>query len=202
MSSHFTISATLSRRFTNVPDQGCGPEGNVLETIRNFLSAHYLQLKFVHLTAVMVWVWSTSVAYAYYLVPVFKAWRRNPRDAEIIRLRNWVMERFDQGATYEHIALPVVLVTGPLLYWAGGFTAATGWLMLKLLIVVGIFLPIEAMDYHLAHLGRAKWRFRLAGDWSGYENAVHWHWWFLLVTSPLVMVAAMVVLFLAITKPF
>jgi len=174
----------------------------MLESIRTFLGEHYLVLKFVHLTAVMVWAWSTSVAYAYYLVPVFKAWRRNPEDAEIIRLRNWVMERFDQGATYEHVALPVILVTGPLLYWAGGFTPATGWLMLKLLIVVGVFLPIEFMDYRLAHLSDAKWRYREAGDWPGYEAAIHRHWWFLLITSPLVMVTAIGVLFLAITKPF
>ncbi|MEX6724279.1 hypothetical protein [Parapedomonas caeni] len=174
----------------------------MLESTRDFLSGHYLDLKFVHLTAVMVWVWSTSVAYAFYLVPVFKAWRRHPEDAEILRMRNWVMERFDQGAIYEHVSLPIILITGPLLYWVGGFTADTGWLMLKLLIVVGIFLPIEIADYHLAHLGRAKWRFRKTADWQGYERAVHWHWWFLLITSPLVVVFAVFVLFLAITKPF
>lgn len=174
----------------------------MLEAIRNFLADHYLQLKFVHLTAVMVWVWSTSVAYAYYLVPVFKAWRRNPHDLEVIRLRNWVMERFDQGAIYEHIALPVVLVTGPILFWVGGFDTSVGWLMLKLLIVIGFFIPIEIIDYHLAHFGDAKHRYRARGDWVGYERAVHRHWWFLLVTSPLVMTAGVFVLFLAITKPF
>lgn len=174
----------------------------MLEAIRDFLAAHYLQLKFLHLTAVMVWVWSTSVAYAFYLVPVFKAWRRNPTDVEIIRLRNWVMERFDQGASYEHIALVVVLLTGPLLFWAGGFNAGVGWLMLKLLIVFGLFVPIELVDLHLAHFGGAKQRFRAAGDWEGYERALHRHWWFLLVTSPTVMISGVFVLYLAIAKPF
>lgn len=174
----------------------------MLETIRNFLAEHYLQLKFIHLTAVMVWVWSTSVAYAFYLVPVFKAWRRNPQDAEIIRLRNWVMERFDQGASYEHIALPVVLITGPILFWVGGFNSSIGWMMLKLLIVIGLFLPIEIIDYHLAHMGGAKHRFRESGDWAGYERALHQHWWFLLVTSPAVMIFGVFVLYLAIVKPF
>ena len=174
----------------------------MLESVQLFLGTHYAVLKFIHLTAVMVWVWSTSVAYAYYLVPVFKAWRRNPHDGEVIALRNWVMERFDQGATYEHVAFPIVLITGPLLYWAGGFDTSVDWLMLKLLIVVGLFLPIEIMDYHLAHLGGAKHRFRKSDDAEGYERSLHRHWWFLLVTSPLVMIAAMVVLFLAIVKPF
>ena len=173
-----------------------------MESIRLFLGSHYAELRFVHLVAVMVWIWSTSVAYAFYLVPVFKAWRRNPRDEQVRELRNWVMERFDQGAIYEHIAFPIVLITGPLLYWAGGFDSSVDWLMLKLLIVIGLFLPIEIMDYHLAHLGGAKHRFRAGDDWSGYEAAVHRHWWFLLVTSPLVMIGALFVLFLAIVKPF
>ncbi|KCZ46952.1 MULTISPECIES: hypothetical protein [unclassified Hyphomonas] len=174
----------------------------MLEPIRMFLGEYYLQLKFIHLTAVMVWVWSTSVAYAFYLVPVFKAWRRNPTDQEIVRLRNWMMERFDQGASYEHFAFPVILITGPLLFWAGGFNAHVGWLMLKLLFVAGIFIPIEVTDYYLAHFGGAKHRYREAGDAVGYERAVQHHWWFLLLSSPAIMVSAMIVLYLAITKPF
>ena len=174
----------------------------MLESIRIFLSTHYPILKFVHLTAVMVWVWSTSVAYAYYLVPVFKAWRRNPEDAEVIALRNWVMERFDHGVIYEHIAFPIVLITGPLLYWAGGFDTSVDWLMLKLLIVIGLFLPVEIVDYHLSHFGGSKHKFRGNDDWQGYEVSVHRHWWFLLVTSPLVMIGGLFVLFLAIVKPF
>ncbi|MCA8892150.1 hypothetical protein [Hyphomonas sp.] len=174
----------------------------MLESIRMFLSEYYMQLKFIHLTAVMVWVWSTSVAYAFYLVPVFKAWRRNPTDMEIVRFRNWIMERFDEGASYEHISFPIVMITGPLLFWAGGFNAHVGWLMLKLLIVAGIFIPIEVTDYYLAHFGGAKHRFRKAGDAVGYERAVQRHWWFLLLSSPAIMVSAMSVLYLAITKPF
>jgi uncharacterized membrane protein len=174
----------------------------MLEAIRLWLAENYMILKFIHLMAVMVWVWSTSVAYAFYLVPVFKAWRRNPNDSDILVLRNWVMERFDQGASYEHVAFPVVIITGPLLYWAGGFDMSIGWLSLKLLIVVGLFLPIEIMDYHLSHFGGSKNQFRQRDDWSGYEVAVHRHWWFLILTSPVIMVSAMFVLFLAITKPF
>lgn len=174
----------------------------MLEAVRQFLGEHYPVLKFIHVTAVMAWVWSTSVAYAFFVLPVFKAWRRNPTDAEVIRLRNWTIERFDQGAIYEHIAFPIVMLTGPLLYWVGGFGAGAGWLMLKLLIVVGVFLPIEIVDYHLSHFGGAKRPLREAGDWRGHERAVHRHWWFLLVTTPTVMISGMFVLFLAIAKPF
>lgn len=174
----------------------------MLENVRVFLAEYYIYLKFIHLMAVMVWVWSTSVAYAFYLVPVFKAWRRNPDDGEVIAMRNWVMERFDQGASYEHTAFPIVMITGPLLYWVGGFDMGLGWLSLKLLIVVGLFIPIEVMDYYLSHFGGSKQHFRERGDWQGYEVAIHRHWWFLLLTSPAIMMSAMFVLFLAITKPF
>ncbi|MCC5867025.1 MAG: hypothetical protein JJU27_00825 [Gammaproteobacteria bacterium] len=169
--------------------------------LQDLLAPFYLQLKFIHLLAVMVWVWSTSVAYAYYLVPVFKAWRRNPGDEGVIELRNWVMERFDHGASYEHIAFPIVLLTGPLLYIAGGWSTSAAWLTLKILIIVGVFLPIEICDYYISHLGGNKRRIRETGDMVRYEQAIHRHWWFFLVTSGPVMVFAMAVIYLAVTKP-
>jgi uncharacterized membrane protein len=174
----------------------------MIDLLRDFLSPFYLQLKFVHLMAVMVWIWSTSVAYAYYLVPVFKAWRRNPQDPELIAMRNWVMERFDHGAIYEHIAFPIVIITGPLLYLAGGWDTSSGWLLLKILIVAGIFIPIELFDYHLSHLGGNKGHVRETGTPEDYEAAVQKHWWFFLITSPAVMIFAVTVVYLAVTKPF
>ncbi len=47
----------------------------MLDTVREVLGPWYLYIKTLHLLAVMAWVWSTSVAYAFYLVPIFKAWR-------------------------------------------------------------------------------------------------------------------------------
>lgn len=173
----------------------------MLDTVREVLGPWYLYIKTLHLLAVMAWVWSTSVAYAFYLVPIFKAWRRNPLDREIVRARNWAIERFDEGATYEHIAFPIILVTGPLLYLAGGWSSSVGWLVLKLLIVFGIFLPIELMDYYLSHGPGNKGKLREAGNGEGYEIAIHRHWWFLLVSSPIVMVFAFAIVILAVLRP-
>lgn len=170
--------------------------------LQDTLGPYYIYLKFIHLTFVMIWLWSTAVAFAYYLVPVFKAWRRNPDDGQIIELRNWAMERFDHGVNYEHIAFPIVILTGPLLWIVGGWTPASGWFVVKLLIVFGLFLPIEIMDYYLAHFGGNKRRLRKSGDPVKYEQAVYYHWLFLVVISPPVMVFGIVVIFLSVVKPF
>ncbi len=170
--------------------------------LQDTLGPYYIYLKFIHLTFVMIWLWSTAVAFAYYLVPVFKAWRRNPGDNRIIELRNWAMERFDHGVNYEHIAFPIVILTGPLLWIVGGWTPASGWFVVKLLIVFGLFLPIEIMDYYLAHFGGNKRRLRKSGDAVKYEQAVYYHWLFLVVISPPVMVFGVITIFLSVVKPF
>ena len=89
-----------------------------------------------------MWFWSTSVAYTYYLVPLFRAWQQNPQELDRIHLRNWAMERFDDGAILEHIAFPIVLLTGVLLMLISGWSPDAGWFALKLVLVVLVFLPI------------------------------------------------------------
>lgn len=172
----------------------------MIDVLREILAPWYLYIKFVHVIFVMIWVWSTAHAYAYYVVPVFKAWRRNPDDEEVIKLRDWVIERFDHGVIFEHIAYPIILVTGPLLYIAGSWSTGVDWLLLKICLVVLITLPIEILDYHLSHFGGNKARIRATGDMKRYESAVHLHWYFLLYSSPVIMSSAMLIVFLAITK--
>lgn len=173
----------------------------MIDALREFLAPYYLYVKTVHVLAISAWLWSAASAYAFYLVPVFKAWRRNPQDPEVRAMRDWAIERFDQGVTYEHIAFPLVLLTGGLMYFAAGWSTAAGWLALKLLIVLGVFLPIEVFDYHLSHLGGSKQRVRRSGDPQAYERAVHVHWLFLLLTSPVVMFFGFLIVFLAVAKP-
>jgi hypothetical protein len=74
--------------------------------------------------------------------------------------------------------------------------------VLKLLIVLGFFLPIEIIDYYLSHLGGNKRRLRAAGDDDAHERGVQRHWMFLLVTSPPIIVFGFTVVLLAVTKPF
>jgi len=170
--------------------------------LQNILGPYYQWIKFVHLFFVMIWLWSTAVGFVYYLLPVFKAWRRNPEDEGIITMRDWVMERFDQGVVYEHVAFPMILLTGPLLWIVGGWNPASGWLALKLLIVIGVFVPVEIVDYYLSHFGGNKHRVRMTGDKEAYERAMQQHWLFFLITSPPVMVFGLVIVLLAVVKPF
>jgi len=81
----------------------------------------------------------------------------------------------------------IILVTGPLL--------------LKLLVVVLVFVPLEVVDYHLSHFGGNKRRLRLRGDSAGYELAVRQHWLFLRISTPVVVVFVPLVIFLTVVKP-
>src|SRR3546814_18469165 len=87
-------------------------------------------------------------------------------------------------AVIEHIAFPIVMISGPLLYWVGGWDSSATWLMIKLLIVVGFFLPIECFDYHLSHLGGNKRKALASGGTQHRERTLHLHWRFLLVPTP------------------
>jgi len=174
----------------------------MIDLLREYLGPYVLYIKFIHVFAVMAWIWSTSQAYAFYLVPVFKAWRRNPTDQGVIELRNWAMDRFDHGVIYEHIAYPVILITGPLLYVIMGYSMNQNWLLLKLLIVIGVTLPIEIFDYYISHLKGRKLLHKQANGDEAYERCLHIHWWFLLVTSAPIMTAASAIVFLAVAKPF
>lgn len=172
------------------------------EIILDFSAEHYLIIKFVHLVFAAVWAWSTSVAYSNYLLPIFRDWQRAPHDPDKARIRNWAMERFDEGAKLEHIAFPMLLLTGPMMMLAAGWTPASGWFAMKLVLIVLVFLPIEVMDYYLAHFGGNKERVRRAGDAPAYERAIHLHWWFLVITTPIVIVSITFAFYLATVKPF
>ncbi len=173
----------------------------MLEFLRDLLFDYYIYIKFIHILFVMMWAFSTFVGASSYLYPIFVAWRRNPDDKELIPMRNWVMERFDEGVIYEHIAFPVVIITGLLLFIVGGWDTTTHWLNLKVLIVLGVFIPMEVYDYYLSHFGGNKEKIRHSGDMTAYEKAIHSHWWFLLITTPGILIFVSITLFLAIVKP-
>ena len=72
----------------------------MLGFLQAMLAPYYIYIKFVHVVAVFGWLLTATCAYAFYLVPVMKAWRRHPDDPEIIPVRNWVLERFDEVVTF------------------------------------------------------------------------------------------------------
>ncbi len=165
------------------------------------LAPFYMEIKLLHILAVMVWLFSTAVGYQNYVVPAFKAWLANPDDQQAIAMRNLAIERFDKGVILEHVAFPVIMITGPVLWGLSGYGAESDWFLLKLLIVFGVFLPIEIADYYLSHFGGNKRRYRLAGDAAEYERHIVLHWRFLVsVTWPIFFFGVFVV-GLAVLKP-
>ena len=172
------------------------------EFLAGLFVPYYLQIKWLHLIVAAMWLFSTSVAYRFYLLPVFAAWLRDPGSVDKARLRNWAMERFDDGATLEHVAFPLLLITGPMLMLAGGWSPIHGWFAMKMVLVVLVFIPIEVMDYYLAHFQGNKEKLRLAGKTGEYENFIHLHWWFLLVSSPIVITTIPYAIYLVVVKPF
>ena len=83
----------------------CGGD-EMTEFLAGLFIPYYLQIKWLHLIVAAMWLFSTSVAYRFYLLPIFAAWLRDPGSVDKARLRNWAMERFDDGATLEHVAFP------------------------------------------------------------------------------------------------
>lgn len=174
-----------------------------MEELRSALTAYYLELKTVHLLAAGMWAFSTAVAFRNYLVPAFRAWFRDPEDPACIARRNDAMERFDRGAELEHWAFPLLLITGVLLVWLGGWQLQeVSWLTAKLALILLVFFPMEFMDYYLSHFGGNKQKIRASGDMQRYEATMGLHWKFFLVTTPLVITLIPLTYYLAVSKPF
>lgn len=171
------------------------------DAARDALAPAYLYIKFVHVFFVMIWSWSTAVAYSWYVKGAFLRWERNPGDALAIQRRNWAIEQFDKGAMLEHIAFPVVLVTGLMLYAIGPWNLEFHWLAVKLVVIALVFVPMEACDYWLSHFGGNKERLRKRNLPERYERAIRLHWRFLKISTPLITVFMPLVIFLAVTKP-
>lgn len=173
----------------------------MVDAIRESLGAYYLYIKFVHLLAAMMWSWSTSVAYVWYIKDAWEEWAKNPQDSILKARRDWAFEQFDRGVILEHLAFPVILITGPLMVILAGWPLMTPWLAAKLAVVLLVFIPIEIFDYWLSHLGGNKTRVRKQNDPQKFDRFIQIHWLFFRVTTPLIVVFMPLVIFLAVVKP-
>ena len=141
------------------------------------------------------------MAYNWYVKVAFLRWEKNPDDPIAVRRRNHAIEQFDKGVILEHVAFPIIVITGPLLWIITGWSLDTPWFLLKILVVVFIFVPMEVFDYHLSHFGGNKHKLRMRGESEKYELAIRQHWWFLKISTPLIVIFMPVAIFLAIVKP-
>tara|TARA_R110000868_G_scaffold54159_3_gene169556 strand:- start:3353 stop:3868 length:516 start_codon:yes stop_codon:yes gene_type:complete len=171
--------------------------------MQDFLLPYYAEIKFIHLFFVGIWAFSTAVAYQNYVLPAFRFALAHPDDPDAIAWRNRMIEAFDKGVVLEHVAFPIVLVTGLTLLWLGHWSPAeSGWLAVKLALVLLVFIPMEIVDYRISHFSKPKRQMRLDGDMVAYEAAIGFHWRFLRVTTLLVVTTIPAAIYLAVVKPF
>lgn len=170
--------------------------------MQELLAPWYAQIKFLHVIFVGIWAFSTAVAYQNYVIPAFRRALANPNDADAIDHRNRMIEAFDKGVVLEHVAFPGVIVTGLLMLWLGGWSPSESWwLTAKLLLVILVFIPMEAVDYRISHFSKPKRQMRLDGETEQLEAAIAFHWKFLRVSTLIVVTAIPAAIYLAVVKP-
>ena len=165
------------------------------------LAPYYLYIKFFHLFFVMMWAMSALGAYVFFLRSTIYQVQATPEDEHLQQRLVWAYEQFDKTVILEHIAFPIVLVTGLLLFLVTGWTLDTPWLMLKLIIVVGFFIPLEILDFWIAHVWGARVTRERKEDPQSWNSMRATHWQFLKTTAPMIRYTVPVVIFLAVVKP-
>lgn len=174
-----------------------------MEVLQEAISPYYFWIKAIHVISAALWSFSTAVAYVYYLKPAILAVRHHPDDPARRATLDDFMERFDHGATLEHVALVIMTVTALLMIWIRDIDLLR-WSFIPFLFWVGVIVitPMELLDVWLAHLGGNKTRVRKSGDRDRYDRVLGWHLGFLRVTEPIVVVLIPAAFIIAIVKPF
>lgn len=174
-----------------------------MDVLHGWLSPFFLQIKFVHLLSVMIWLWSASIAYSFLLVTAWKEWRKDPANRELRGRRDWVFFHYERGLVLEHSAMVVTLITGPLLIWLGDMDVlAMRWMLIKVVIVVIVLVPLEIMDSWLAHFGGNKRGLKEKGvSDEKFEEYMQLNWLFLKQSAPIAVLAILITLYLAVVKP-
>lgn len=56
-------------------------------------------------------------------------------------------------------------------------------------------------SYYLSHFGGNKYKLRMRGESVKYERAIAYHWLFLRISTPFIVVFVPLAIFLAVVKP-
>jgi hypothetical protein len=128
--------------------------------------------------------------------------RLDPRGAEYQALYRDFLPFF----WVEHFALLLLLGSGVLMLYAYGLSALDwAWLRWKLALVVCVIVPIEIVDIWFGHVRLPRWfSGRAPGDGEKrQQDAYHaYEHRFVPVSLPIMLLAVVVVMWLAIARPF
>lgn len=165
------------------------------------LAPYYFYFKFFHVFFVMMWAMSAVGAYIFYLRSTIYQVQKTPDDKELQKRLIWAYEQFDKTVILEHIAFPIVLITGLLMFLGSSWSLDNTWLLIKLLIVCLVFIPMEIFDYWIAHVHGPRVSRNREEDPEAWNSARELHWKFLKTTAPIVRYTVPIVIFLVVVKP-
>ena len=165
------------------------------------LAPYYLYFKFFHVFFVLMWSMSAVGAYIFYLRATIYEFQKDPENRELEKRLVWAYEQFDKTVILEHIAFPIVLITGLLMYFAAGWTLESPWMLIKLAIVFGFFLPLEILDVWISHVLGPRISRNRDSDPNSWDEGRALHWKFLKVSAPMIRITVPTVIFLAVVKP-
>jgi len=171
------------------------------DAITNFSIDYFPYIKFVHVFFAFLWGLSVPPAYSVFVKNAIRAARANPGDEELQRREYWAWDQLDKLIVVEHIAWPVLIITGPILFLGSGWQLTDTWLMLKLLIIVIVYVPLEAHDIWFTHVYAARAEANKEADPEGYRIARERQLAYFRFISLTVRVTIPVLYFLAIVKP-
>ena len=164
------------------------------------LASHYGLIKFIHLSAVMVWS-SSALGGFYYVLVASWEYRRNRDDEELARRYEWTRWHFNFVVIAEHVAFLVLLPTGLMLAAMFNWNQELPWLYLKIWVVLYVFIPMELMDMALSHFFVPRAMLQRQSHPARYRRVMKFHDRFLFVSSLIVAITIPWVVYLATAKP-
>lgn len=168
--------------------------------MKEFLASYYIYIKYVHMVAVFFWAFYAWSAYR----TLISSWlnSRNEPDNDELRDRYyWMHNEFNRLVVWEHIAFPIVIITGLTLFWISGWTLDSKWLAIKLAIVFFGFVPMEIYDAWMSHYQAPKVMREYDPSDEKFKKTSLFQVTLMYRGVPSMFLGIFIVMFLAITKP-
>jgi len=162
---------------------------------------YFLYIKFIHIFFAFLWVLIVPPATSVFLKSAMMDQLADPDNEELNRRVWWVWDQLDKLIILEHIAWPVLIITGPILLACTGWPVDTPWLAAKLAIIIVIYVPMEIYDIWFSHFYCPRAQANRASDPEGYKRMREEQLSFFRKVSLLVRITIPLLWFLAIVKP-
>lgn len=173
-----------------------------MEAVQNFVIAHFLAVKAIHILAATLWAFATTAPMLFYVMPTMGQLAKDPDNAELKRRGDWVLEQFDRVVILEHGSFIVLICAGLLLYSTGAADFSMGWFAAKMVLVIGFFIPLEIYDIWLSHIKAPRMTRMKDIDPEGYAKFRTFYYKYLKGLGIPILLTVPAALLLALTKPF